>query len=131
MSKDTNIVREQLKNYLISIGFKEVPSTFLWSSEHSILGRINYLTDGRIFGFNLLSTDMRNNCGYSSSQRKKLSYEERETIYTEYLKNKPYYKDIKYGLKFYFRKAATDYVGLKFGIGFERIKNLIEYEMKS
>ena len=57
-----------------------------------------------------------------------MSKRELENIYREYLSSKPYYIDIKYGMKFYFKKSGTDYVGILFGIGFDRIKNIIEYE---
>ena len=130
MTKDNIEVQKLFGEYLISLGFKEKKKSFHWSGEHPVLKKINYHRDGKSFGWNLLSADIRDNCGYDKNERSKMSEEEKEEIYREYLSNKPYYKDIKYGITFYFKKDATDYIGIQFGIGLKRLKNVIEYEQK-
>ena len=129
-SRDRTWVQEELKRYLISIGFREVSKSFFWSGEHPSVGKINFHNDGKTFGSSLLSNNVRNNCGYSASQRRLMSYDEREKVYRQYLENKPYYKDIEHSIKFYFKKTATDYVGLDFDIGFENIKKVIDSELR-
>jgi len=130
MSQEISSVKEQLRKYLISIGFNEVTKpSFEWSGEHADFGLINFHSDGKAFGMSVLSSDIRDNCGYSPTQRRALSKVERERIYRRYLEKKPYYTDIKYGLNFHFRKSATDYIGLSFGIGYKRLINVIKYEL--
>jgi len=126
MDKGIISVQNRLKEYFISKGFKEVQNSFFWGCEHPSLGRIAYHNDGKTFGFSFLSDEVRNECGYTRPERQKMKNEEREDVYRSYLAKKPYYKNIKGGLKFFYWKAATDYVGLHFTIGFEKLVKVIE-----
>jgi len=126
MDKGIISVQNKLKEYFISKGFKEVENTFFWGAEHPMLGRIAYHNDGKTFGFSFLSDEVRNSCGYTRAERQTMSKEEKEAVYRSYLEKKPYCNDIKYGLKFFPKKSATDYVGLHFTIGFERLVKVIE-----
>jgi len=126
MDKDIISVQNKLKGYFISKGFKEVQNSYFWGAEHPVLGRIAYHNDGKTFGFSFLSDEVRNSCGYTRAERQKMSKIEKEDVYRSYLEKKPYYKDIKYGWKLFPRKSATDYVGLYFTIGFERIVKVME-----
>ena len=123
--------RERIKEYLVGLGFQEKDTeSFDWSAKHTSLGIVNFHDRGGRLGSNLLSSKMRNNCGFSPTERKGFSQEERKAIYKKYFHDKPYYEHIKYGngMKFHFRKSGTDYISLSLGLGFDRLKGILDYE---
>lgn len=132
MSNESIITtREKMKKYLIGLGFQETNTeSFDWSAKHPALGIINFTDMGKNLGSNLLSGNMRKNCGCSRAEIKKLKNEEREVIYKKYFESKPYYDDIKYGVKFHPRASGTDYVSLSFHLGFEPLRKAMDYEFK-
>ena len=124
--------REKIQEYLKGLGFIEKnTASFDWSANHPELGIINFLENGRRISSNRISTNMRDNCGFSTSSRKKFDNKKKEEIYNKYLQSKPYYKDIKYGMKFHFRKSATDYISLPLGLGFDRLKEILDSEFSN
>lgn len=124
-------MQSSLKDYLIKLGAKEKnTSSFYESFDHPVLGTINFIENGKRVGLNFLSSFMRNNCGYGTAERKKFPNDKREKIYRECLESKPYYKDIKEGLKFHFKASGTDYVSLSLDLGSKKLKSVIDHELR-
>jgi len=81
---------------------------------------------------NKVSKEMRKFCRDSISGRKlkNLSNKERELYYITYLKKKPYFRSIENYMKFDYRSAGSDYVGISLSAGVGQLVSILKYELQ-
>ena len=117
-------------NFLQEKGCQKTDTEFEFGFKCGKIGIIN-VNNGKLW-INKISSEMRSFLRKEAYGRsvKDISYQERTSYYTRYLKQRPYYSEIEHYVDFDYRQSGSDYVGIKLSAGADKLLRILKHELE-